>query len=404
MNSYEYLLKTAEGAPAAAPESVASTPPTGLPAPLRRDPNYDDIVEWDTPGGHTIRHLYDPKRLAERGEELKAQLAAVNSNLDAEGKSVAKFRRTTKRFGNALLGGVTGAGLGLLGGTAVGHHTPIPAVLGGLAGALYGGTRHVPLPKVRLQEDYTDPYALAEEGRAPVSALYGVTARDRAEAEHRARVQAELEDLRDMRDSGDDWDAWDAAGDPWASRRERDPWRDAWRDRQRERERENFWRGNRARSVYNSQKYSSEDVGYSTAAPTSTTPRRTGIGAPALPPAPSAAPTTMAPAPSPKLGGLMDDIETTLRRRRLAQLAQGMAAPGAEAFTQNYRNSRNKTLTTLGLGGLGVGLGGLALYGAGRYALNRAKPAQPDEAVPALEASSEAAPPLKAEDYAPSYG
>lgn len=357
MNSYEYLLKTAEGAPPAGTPPAAAPPPApaGLPAPLRRDPHYDDIVEWDTPGGHTIRHLYDPKRLAERGEELKAQLAAVNSNLDAEGKSVAKFRRTTKRFGNALLGGVTGAGLGLLGGTAVGHHTPIPAVLGGLAGALYGGTRHVPLPKVRLQEDYTDPYALAEEGRAPVSALYGVTARDRAEAEHRARVQAELEDLF-------------------------------------------------ARSVYNSQKYSSEDVGYSTAAPTSTTPRRTGIGAPALPPAPSAAPTTMAPAPSPKLGGLMDDIETTLRRRRLAQLAQGVAAPGAEAFTQNYRNSRNKTMATLGLGGLGLGLGGLALYGAGRYALNRAKQAPPDEAVPALEASSEAPPALKAEDYAPTYG
>jgi len=246
MNSYEYLLKTAEGAPPAGTPPAAAPPPApaGLPAPLRRDPHYDDIVEWDTPGGHTIRHLYDPKRLAERGEELKAQLAAVNSNLDAEGKSVAKFRRTSKRVGNTLLGGVTGAGLGLLGSAALGHHTPIPAVLGGLAGALYGGTRHVPLPKVRLQEEYTDPYALAEEGRAPVSALYGVSARDRAEAEHRARVQAELEDLRDMRERWDDWD--DQDDDPWASRRERE----AWRERQRERERERFWRANRARSGF----------------------------------------------------------------------------------------------------------------------------------------------------------
>jgi len=400
MNSYEYLLKTAEGAPPAGTPPAAAPPPApaGLPAPLRRDPHYDDIVEWDTPGGHTIRHLYDPKRLAERGEELKAQLAAVNSNLDAEGKSVAKFRRTSKRVGNTLLGGVTGAGLGLLGSAALGHHTPIPAVLGGLAGALYGGTRHVPLPKVRLQEEYTDPYALAEEGRAPVSALYGVSARDRAEAEHRARVQAELEDLRDMRERWDDWD--DQDDDPWASRRERE----AWRERQRERERERFWRANRARSVYNSQKYSSEDGGYSTAAPTSTAPRRTGVGAPALPPAPSAAPTTMAPAPSPKLGGLLDDIETTLRRRRLAQLAQGMAAPGAEAFTQNYRNSRNKTLTTLGLGGLGVGLGGLALYGAGRYALNRAKKTPPDVEAPAPDAATAPEQPWKAEDYAATYG
>ena len=74
MNSYEYLLKTAEGAPPAGTPPAAAPPPApaGLPAPLRRDPHYDDIVEWDTPGGHTIRHLYDPKRLAERGEELKA--------------------------------------------------------------------------------------------------------------------------------------------------------------------------------------------------------------------------------------------------------------------------------------------------------------------------------------------
>jgi len=112
----------------------------------------------------------------------------------------------------------------------------------------------------------------------------------------------------------------------------------------------------------------------------------------------------MAPAPSPKLGGLLDDIETTLRRRRLAQLAQGMAAPGAEAFTQNYRNSRNKTLTTLGLGGLGVGLGGLALYGAGRYALNRAKKTPPDVEAPAPDAATAPEQPWKAEDYAATYG
>lgn len=204
MNSYEYLLKTAEGAPSAGTPPAADPRSAVLPAPLRRDPDYDDVVAWDTPGGHTVRHLYDPKRLAERGEELKAQMAALNSKTDSLGQRMARGQRTVKRVGNTMLGGVTGAGLGLLGTAALGRSTPVPTLLGGLAGALYGGTRHVPLPKVRLEADYIDPYRLAEHGRVPVPALYGLSARDHAAARHQQLVRAELERLREMQEEEED--------------------------------------------------------------------------------------------------------------------------------------------------------------------------------------------------------
>lgn len=335
MNSYEYLLKEAS-----------------LPSPLRPDPDLDDVVTWDTPAGHTVRHIYDAKRLAARRADLATQLAAVNARTDAQGQRVAEGQRAVKQVGHALLGGFGGAGVGLLGSVALGRHSPLrpehAALAGGLAGALYGGTRPVPLPKVHLTKDYTDPHYLAERGKVPVSALYGLSAQDRAAAASRALARAQHEELQGLRD---------------------DMWHRDMRDR---------W-----------EKTSNEDTGYSTAAPTSTTPRRTGIGAPALPPTPSAAPTTMAPPPSPKLGGLLDDIELTLRRRRLAGVAREVslqqAAAQARPQLERYQATRNKTLKSLGLHGLGAGLGGLALYGAGRYALGRAS-----------------APP--AEDYAASYG
>jgi len=204
MNSYEYLLKTAEVNATAGSPASAAVAPTGLPSPLRRDPDYDDVVTWDTPGGHTVRHLYDPKRLAERGEDLKAQMAALNAKTDSLGSRMARGQRTVKRVGNTLLGGVTGAGLGLLGTAALGRSTPVPTLLGGLAGALYGGTRHVPLPKVRLEADYIDPYRLAEHGRVPVPALYGLSARDHAVARHRQLVRHELERLREMAEEEED--------------------------------------------------------------------------------------------------------------------------------------------------------------------------------------------------------
>lgn len=335
MNSYEYLLKTA-----------------ALPAPLRQDPDLDDVVTWDTPGGHTVRHIYDAKRLAARRADLATQLAAVNARTDEYGQRVAEGLRSAKQVGHALLGGFGGAGVGLLGSVALGRHSPLrpehAALAGGLAGAVYGGTRPVPLPKVHVTKNYTDPHYLAERGRVPVSALYGLSSQDRAAAAQRALARAQHEELQGLRD------------DMW-HRDMRDQWA----------------------------KHSNEDTGYSTAAPTSTTPRRTGIGAPALPPTPSAAPTTMAPPPSPKLGGLLDDIESTLRRRRLAGAAREAAMRQAEVQVrpqlERYQATRNKTLKSLGLHGLGAGLGGLALYGAGRYALERAS-----------------SPP--AEDYAASYG
>lgn len=204
MNSYEYLLKTADESPLSGAPVPPAPAPGGLPAPLRRDPDYDDVVAWNTPAGHTVRHLYDPKRLAEHGGDLKAQIDALNSVTDATGRSQAQGMRTTRRILNTALGGVTGAGLGLLGTAALGRTTPVPTLLGGLAGALYGGTRKVPLPKVQVRADFIDPYDFAVQGRSPVPALYGISARDHAAARHQARVRSELERLREMREEEED--------------------------------------------------------------------------------------------------------------------------------------------------------------------------------------------------------
>lgn len=140
-------------------------------------------------------------------------------------------------------------------------------------------------------------------------------------------------------------------------------------------------------------KSANEQLGYAAQPPTSTGTRSGGPGAPALPPAPSVAPTTFAPppSPSPKVGGLLDDIETALRRRRLMRAAQDAALASAAPAAERYRAARNKALKSVGLHGLGLGLGGLALYGAGRYLMNRAAPS-----APAHQPSSE--------DFAGSYG
>jgi len=119
-------------------------------------------------------------------------------------------------------------------------------------------------------------------------------------------------------------------------------------------------------------KSANEQLGYAAQSPTSITPRNNAPGAPALPPAPSVAPTTAAPPPSPKTSGLLDDVEIALRRRRLANAARDSALASAEPMAERYRTARNTALKGLGLHGLGLGLGGLAIYGAGRHLLNRA--------------------------------
>lgn len=138
-------------------------------------------------------------------------------------------------------------------------------------------------------------------------------------------------------------------------------------------------------------KAANEQLGYSAQPPTSLGTRTGGPGAPALPPAPSVAPTTSAPPPSPapKIGSLLDDVETALRRRRLMRAAQDSALASAEPLAAKYRAARSTALKSLGLHGLGVGLGGLALYGAGRHLLSR---------------PAESAHRPSAEDYSGSYG
>ena len=131
-------------------------------------------------------------------------------------------------------------------------------------------------------------------------------------------------------------------------------------------------------------KRGSEQMGYPAQPSTATGPRTGGLGAPALPPAPSTAPTTSAPAPSPKpnakIGGMLDDVETALRRRRLMQHAQASALEGAAPAVERYQQARNTALKGVGMRGLGLGLGGLALYGGGKALMNHVQQRQPQDA------------------------
>jgi hypothetical protein len=123
-------------------------------------------------------------------------------------------------------------------------------------------------------------------------------------------------------------------------------------------------------------KSADEQMGYSAQPRTKVMPSSAAPGAPALPPAPSVAPTTSAPPPSPKLGGLLGDVEQALMRRRLMHEAERAALAGASSAGDRYRSARNTALKSLGLHGLGAGLGGLAAYSAGKHLLHKMQPPQ----------------------------
>jgi hypothetical protein len=76
-------------------------------------------------------------------------------------------------------------------------------------------------------------------------------------------------------------------------------------------------------------------------------------------------------------GGLLKDIETALRRRRLMEAAQQAALKNAEPAARRYRAARDAVLRRLGMYGLGAALGGLALYGIGRHIKSRLEEPNP---------------------------
>lgn len=137
-------------------------------------------------------------------------------------------------------------------------------------------------------------------------------------------------------------------------------------------------------------KTAGEQMGYRAQPQTEVVTRQTSTpGAPALPPAPSSAPVSAAPPPSPKMAGIRSDIEKALHRRRQVQLAKEWGLTTLADRTQQYQDARNKVLKTVGLPVLGAGLGGLALYGLGKHLLQRRAEQDPPRGAEDFSAASE---------------